>query len=113
LGEILLNDMRTRIGGHDDDRIFEVHHTPLVIRQMSVVQYQQENVEDIGMCFFNLVEQDHRIGATAYGFSQLTAFVVAYISWRRTDQSRYRMTFLVFGHVDTHERVLVVEEEFG
>jgi len=47
----------------------------LGIREPPVVHHLQQNVEHIGMRFFDLVEQDHRIGPAPHGLSQLAAFV--------------------------------------
>ena len=64
------------------------------------------------MRFFYLIEKHNRIRLTAYRFRQLATFIVADISRRRSYQSRNRMTFLVFRHVDTHHIILVIEEKF-
>ena len=39
--ELLRNEGRTQVGGHDDDRVLEVDETTLVVRQTTVVQYLQ------------------------------------------------------------------------
>ena len=64
------------------------------------------------MSLLYLVEQHNGIGLAAHGFGELTAFVVAYISRRGTDQTAHGMFLLILAHVDTGNHVLVVEEIF-
>src|SRR5690606_16222573 len=64
------------------------------------------------MCFFDLVKQHHGVWVTPYGFSELSALVITHVSRGRTNKPRYRMAFLIFAHVDTYHRLLVVEEKF-
>ncbi len=49
---------RTEIGRHDDQRVAEIDRATLPIGQAAFVQHLQQHVEDIGMRFFDLVEQD-------------------------------------------------------
>jgi len=56
-GEILLNELRTHVRGHDDDRVAEIHRPPLVVGQATVVEHLQQDVEDIGVRLLDLVEQ--------------------------------------------------------
>src|SRR5580700_914671 len=65
----------------------------------------------IRMGFLDLVEQNHRIRAPAYGFGKLAAFFVTNIARRRTDQPRGGELLHVLGHVDLDQRVCVAEHE--
>ena len=44
------------IGSHDHNRIFKIDAPPQTIGQLAVIQQLQEDVEYIGMCFFNLIQ---------------------------------------------------------
>jgi hypothetical protein len=105
-GDVLAAHVRR----HDDDRVLEAHDPALAIREAAIVQDLEQDVEDIRMCLLHLVEQDHAVGMTAYGFGELATFVVAHISRRSTDKTLDRELLHVLGHVDTHQRALVVEE---
>ncbi len=63
------------------------------------------------MSFFDLVEEHNAILAAAYGLCQLSAFVVAYVTGRRADETTDRVFLLVLAHVDADHRMLVIKEE--
>ena len=105
--------MRADVGGHNDNRIFEVGHAPFVVGQAAVVEYLQQNIEYVGVGFFDLVQQNYAVGFSAHGFGQLAAFVVAHVARRGTNQAAHGMAFLVLAHVDADQGVVVVEQKFG
>lgn len=49
VGEALTDEVGAKVARHDDDRILEVHQTPLIIRQTAVIEDLQEDVEDVGV----------------------------------------------------------------
>ena len=104
---------REEVGGHDDDGVLEVHRPTLVIGEAAVVEHLQEDVEDVGVCLFDFVEEHHRVRLAAHGLGELTAFVITDVSRRGTDEASGRELFLIFAHVDARHHVLVVEEAFG
>ena len=65
------------------------------------------------MSFFNFIEQHNRIRFSSYGFGKLATFFVPDITWRRSNQPRNRMTFLVFRHINADHRPFIVKEELG
>ena len=101
------------VGGHDDHRVAEVDSAPPGVGQPAVVENLKQDIEDVGMRLFDLVEQDDGVRAPANGFGELAAFVVAHVSGRRAQQPRHRVLFHVLRHVQANHRPLVVEEEFG
>ena len=101
------------IRGHDDDGVAEVHRAPLAVGQPAVVEDLQEDVEDVGVGLFDLVEEDHRVGPPPHRFGELAALVVADVAGRRADQARDRVLLHVLRHVDADHRLLVVEQELG
>ena len=74
------------IGGHNDNRIFEIHHAALGVGQAAVVQNLQEDIEHLRMRFFNFVEQNHRIRPMADELGQLSAFLIPDIPGGRADE---------------------------
>ena len=107
--ELSLYVLAAEVGSHDDDGVLEVDGAALVVGEASVVEHLQEDVEDVGVSLLNLVEEHYRVGLAAHSLRQLTALVVAYVSWRRTDESRHAELLLVLAHVDTRHHRLVVE----
>ena len=53
---LALDIAAAHVGGHDDNRIFEVDRTPFVVRQTSVIQHLQQDVEYVRMRFLDFVE---------------------------------------------------------
>ena len=62
------------------------------------------------MCLFNLVEQDDRIRASSDLFGQLSCLVISHIAGRRTDNACHAVLFHKFGHIQTNQRILLVEQ---
>src|SRR5450759_1758380 len=54
----LLDHLRTKVGGHHDHRVLEVHGAPLSIGHASVVQHLQQHVEHVGMRLLHFIQQD-------------------------------------------------------
>ena len=104
---------RPEIARHDYDGIAEVDRSALSISQTTIIQQLQQDVEDIRVRLFDFVEENHAVRPTTYRFRQLTAFVIADVAWRRTNQTADGVLLHVLGHVDAHHRLLVVEQEFG
>ena len=111
--KLTLNVLRPEVRGHYDDGVLEVHHTALVVGKSSVVENLQENVEHIGMCLLNLVEEHHRIWFAAHCLGQLSALVVAHISWRCADETAHAELLLILRHVYSRHHLLVVEQILG
>ena len=61
----------------------------------------------------NFVEEHHRIRPTAHRLAQLSALFVADVSRRRSHQSGHGVLLHVFGHIDTHHRLIVIEQKLG
>ncbi len=107
----LLDLCRADVRGHDQDGVLEVHCPPLAVGEAAVIEQLKQNVEHVAVCFFDLVEENYRVGLSANRFGELPTLFVADVSGRRADQPRHRMPLHVLGHVDSNQRVLVVEEE--
>jgi len=68
---------RTDIGSHDDDGVPEINRISESIGQLPVLEHLQQNIEEVGMRFLNLVQQYNRIRGPAHALGQLAAFFVA------------------------------------
>ena len=62
------------------------------------------------MRFFHFIKKYYRIRFAPYCLGQLAALVIAYISRRRSDQTRYGMLLHVLAHIDTHHIALIIKE---
>ena len=108
-----LNHLGSEIRRHDDHCVAEVDGAALAIGQSTVIKNLQQYIEHIGMCFFDLVEQDNRIRATTNRFCQVAAFLVADIARRCTDEACNRVLLHELGHVDTNHRIIRIEQKVG
>src|SRR5437870_3640635 len=54
--EILLDDRRTDIAGHNNDRILEIHRPALSIGKAAIVKDLEQNTEDIVESLLNCIE---------------------------------------------------------
>jgi hypothetical protein len=94
-------------------RVPEVDGAALAVRQTSVVEQLQEDLEDVGMRLLDLVEQQHRVGTPAHGLGELAGILVADVARGRADQARHGVALLKLAHVEADHRVLVAEQRFG
>ena len=113
LARKLGDSLRAHVARHDDDRVLEGYLATLTVGQTAVVKHLQQHVEDIRVSLLHLVEQDHGVRTTAHGLGELAALVVTHVSRGRTDQTLDAELLHVLGHVDTHERTLVIEQALG
>ena len=107
------DDLAAEVGGHDQDRILEIHGPALAVGHPAVVEHLQQHVEHIGMGLFDLVEQDDRIGPPPHRLGEHAALVITDIAGRGADQAGHRMFFHVLRHVDPDHGLLGVKEEIG
>ena len=63
---------------------------------MSVIQHLEQNVKHIRMGFLYLIKQDHGVGIPAYLFTELSALIIAHISWRGSDHLGHTVFLHVF-----------------
>ncbi len=101
------------VRGQHDQRVLEVDRAALAVGQATVVQHLQQDVEHVGVCLLDLVEQDHLVGPTPHRLGEHAALVVADIARRRADQAADRVLLHELAHVDADHRLVVVEQELG
>ena len=110
---VRLDAVGPQVRGHDHDGVPEVDGAALAVREASVLEQLQEDVEDVGMRLLDLVEQQHRVGAPAHGLGELAGLLVADVARRRADQARHGVALLELAHVEPDHRVLVAEQRLG
>ena len=49
------------IGSHDDQGILKIHFSSQTICQLTIIQYLQQDIVNIRMCFFNFIQQNYTI----------------------------------------------------
>ena len=109
--EALVQDlMRAQIRRHDDDRILEIHHPALAIRQAAIIKDLQQHVEHIAVCLLDLIQQNDTVWTAAHCLRELAALIVADIARRRTDEPRHRMLLHVLTHIDADHTALIIKQ---
>ena len=102
---------RTGIRRHDEHGVSEGHLVSEIVLELSLFEYLEQNVENIGMSLLYFVQQDNAVGPPADLLGKDTAFFVSYVSRGGPDQPRNIMLFHEIGHVDSYQGFLVPEEE--
>ena len=107
----ILGDLAgAHVGRHDDHGVAEVYRLALAIRQASLVQNLQKDVEDIRVGLLDLVEQHHGVRVAADRLGELAALLVAHVSRRATDELGDLVLAGELRHVEADERVLAAEQ---
>ena len=101
------------VGGEDDDGVFEIHRSAAAVCDPAVVKHLKQDVENVGMSFFDLIEQHHGVGLAAHCLGKLSALIVAHVSGRRSDKARDREFLHIFAHVDTDKALFIIEQRLG
>ena len=65
------------------------------------------------MCLLDLIEQNHAVGLAAHGLGQLSAFLIAHISRRRSDQTGHGEFLHILAHIDPDHVLLIVKQGLG
>ena len=110
---ILRNLAGAHIGRHDDHGVAEVDRLALAIGQAALLQHLQQDVEDIGVCLLDLVEQHDRVRVATNGLGELAALVVTDVARRATDELGDLELATELGHVEADERVFAAKEILG
>ena len=113
VGELVEHKLGPRIRGHDQHRVRKVDGASLAVGQTTVIEHLQQDVEDVAVCFLDLVEQDDGVWAASNRLGQLATLVIADVAGRRTDETRDGVAFHVLRHIDPDHRLFVVKEQFG
>jgi len=77
--------LAAKIRRQDDNRVLKVHGSALRVGNASVVQHLKQDVEHIGMRLFDLIKQNHAVGAAAHRLCQLATLLILKDSLRVED----------------------------
>ena len=94
---------RAGVGGHDQHHVGERHRAAGGVGQTAGVHDLQQQVEQVRVGFFDLIEQHDRVRGLGDGLGQQAALVVTDVARRGTDQAGERMRLPVFGHVEADQ----------
>jgi len=85
----------------------------VAVGQASFVKDLQQQVENVGVRFFDFVQQDNSIRFAADAFGQLSPLVVPHIARRRANEPADGIFFHVFAHINAHKAVRGIEHIGG
>ena len=111
LTRLFLNDVRAQVGGHHDHGIPEVDRTALAVGQATIIQHLQQDIEDIRMGLFHLIQQQHRVRPAAHRLGQVSTLFIAHVTGRRTDQTSDGVLLHELGHIDPHHGLFGIKQE--
>jgi len=111
--QVFHDELAAEVRGHDDDGVLEIDGVALSVGDAAIVEHLEEDVEDVGVGFFDFVEQDDAVRLAADGFAELAALFVSDVAGRCPDEAGHGVFFHVFAHVESDDGSFVVEEEFG
>ncbi len=109
----LLDDLAAQVGGHDDQRVLEIDGPAFPVGQPAVVQDLEQDVENVGMGFFDLIQEDDGVRAPLDRFRELAALFISHVARGRPDQTGDRVLFHVFGHVQPDHGFFRIKEKLG
>src|SRR6185437_1413884 len=78
---------RTKVRGKQDDGVREVAETPLRVREPALVEYAQQQVQNLGVRLLYLVEEHDGVWASPDSLRQIAAFIGADKAGARTDEA--------------------------
>ena len=91
------------VRGHDQDHVAEVDDLAVVVGHLPVVHDLQQDVEEVRMGLFDLVQQHDAVGMLVDRVGQETALIEADVARRRADQAADRMALHVLRHVEADQ----------
>ena len=103
----------TEVARHDQHGVAEVDCAALAVGETAFFENLQQDVEDIGVSFFDFVEQHHAEWLAAHGFGELAALFVSDVSGGRTDEAAHGVLLHVLAHVERDQRGVIAEQELG
>jgi len=107
----MLDKFRSQVAGHDQNRVAEIRHPALSIRQATIIQDLQQGVPDLRVGFFNFIKEDNTVWATPDCFGQLTALFVSHVSGRCAKQARNRMLLAILAHIQADQSFGITKHE--
>ena len=105
--------LRPRIRRHDDDRVVEIHGAALSIRQTTIVEHLQQDVEHIAVCLLDLIEKHDGIRFAAHRVRELASLLIADIARRCAHETRHGILLHVLRHIEADDGLLAAEQRLG
>ena len=68
--------MTADVAGHDDDGVGKVDGVAVIVGQAAIIQYLKQNVVNVIVSFFDLVQQDHTVRTSPHRFGEFSALFV-------------------------------------
>lgn len=98
------------VGSENHHRVFETYSAAVTVREYAVLQNLQQDVENVGMSFFDFIEKHNRIRLSAHLFGELSALFEAYQSRCGAYEPRHAVLFHILAHIHADEQILVAEK---
>ena len=67
-------------------------------------------MKDLRMRFFHFIKKHDSIRLPSNSLCQLSSLLITNISWRRTNQSGYRMLLHIFWHINSNQSILIIKQ---
>ena len=67
-------------------------------------------MKNLRMRFFNFIKKHNSIRLSSNSLCQLSSLLITNISWRRPNQSRYRMLFHILRHINSDQSILIIKQ---
>src|SRR5262249_52974682 len=109
----LLDETGANVRGHYYNDILKINGVTYGIGQKPVLEHLEQYIEEVGVGFFDLIQQQYRVRVPFDLLGHLSAFFMADVARRATDQLRNGVFFHVLGHVKPDEGTVGAEQEFG
>ena len=100
----VVEERRTKVARHDDDRVAEVDDATLPVREATVVEDLQEESDKFPRGFLDLVDEHDRVRLAADVLGELSTLIMADVARGCTDETRDRVLLRVFRAIDTDHR---------
>src|SRR5574337_776481 len=100
------------VARHDQYGVLEVNNATITVGQAAVLKNLEEQIKDLRVGFFYLIEEDDRERPTPNLLGKLTRIVVPDIPWGGADETGGREALHVLRHIDADQCVLRSEQEF-
>src|SRR5579864_890324 len=110
---ILLDDGRADIARHNDNRVLEIDRAPLAIGEPAIIQNLEQDIEYVVVAFFDFIKEHHAVGPATNRLGQLASLFESHIARRRANQSRHRVLFHVFAHINANHGVLIIKQKLS
>ena len=110
----LARKLRSGVGGENQQHMTEIGLASVGVSERGAIHDLEQDVENVGMRLFDLIEQQHAVGRAADGVGELSAVLVAHVAGGRTDEARHGVFLGILAHVEVHQlNAQLLGEHFG